>query len=67
MTKQDYLLATNLAKVRIAADVMRDTMFMTPPDASEKSQNEAARSSALVAILGIQRRLEVELNKTDGE
>ena len=59
MTENEYLATTNLVKVRIASNVLRDCLFMTDPDAT-------CRSIALTQLAEIEERLE-SVNKTDGE
>lgn len=51
MKEQQYIDTTNLAKVRIAVNVVRDTLAMN-------SDEEAHRSTALRALLNWQERLE---------
>lgn len=59
MTEDEYLAATNLTKIRIASNVLRDCLFMTDPDAT-------CRSVALTQLSEIEDRL-ANLNKTDPE
>jgi hypothetical protein len=51
MTEQQYIDTTNLAKVRIAVTVVRDTLAMN-------SDEEAYRSTALRSLLDWQEKLE---------